>query len=322
MDLLGYIPSEKLLRVISDVEALDPGQHIQLQIVDRCILPPQANARMRIDTATNKVLVEISKADFNYNSDNTLESYSELLIAHELFHCWCDRNNIPELNAPASLSSEQTSLAKFVHNLVAHSIVHRKCIAYGFDLSIPSKDFHFTITKSPIIDPPNPKKHLLNALYNTEFYLYYDLLDDTIQYLLSKFPNTHKTTLLISKIIRSHPLDTAQSVRRCMLDLIRFIDKIQKVHPSLASSIILSLVRTEQDLSSPASALIDLRPQKINQQYYIRIYLKSDGIAFTSRTSESDLQQKQHCLQIAEQIKHLSLRDFLELYKIKFALTS
>ena len=73
---------------------------------------------------------------------------------------------------------------------------------------------------------------------------------------------------------------------------------------------------------SLASALIDLRPQKINQQYYIRIYLKSDGIAFTSRTSESDLQQKQHCLQIAEQIKHLSLRDFLELYKIKFALTS
>ena len=90
MDLLDYIPSEKLLKVISDVEALDPGQQIQLQIVDRRLLPPQANARMRIDNATNKVLVEISEADFKYNSDNILENYTELLIAHELFHCWCD----------------------------------------------------------------------------------------------------------------------------------------------------------------------------------------------------------------------------------------
>ena len=320
--MLGFIPSEKLLRVISDVEALDPGQHIQLQIVDRCLLPPQANARMRIDTATNKVLVEISKTDFNYNSDNTLESYSELLIAHELFHCWCDRNNIPELNAPASLSSEQTSLAKFVHNLVSHSIVHKKCIEYGFELSIPRKGFHTNIINAPVIDPPNPKDHLLNSLYNAEFYLYYDLLKDTVQYISSNFPYTHQTTLIICKTIQSYPLNTAQSVRRCMLDLIRFIDKIQKVHPSLSSSVILSLVLTEQNLSSPAPALIDLRPQKINQQYYIRIYLKSDGIAFTSLTSENDVQQKQHCLQITEEINHLNLREFLELYKIKFTLTS
>lgn len=305
MLILDRTMSEKLQNLFKKAQDLSNGE-IKIEIVPSQSLSPNSNAQL--------VGNVIKVADNVEIGNDSLSSYFEYVVAHELAHSILGSTEFPIVKLPNNLANTPVEEAvRYVHNLVEHNSVVKILKDYGFSFEEAARKFEQIVGTDDLRDVDDPVDRVLIGMMLSEYVLYYPLNTDWIENIKIKMPKTFEIIKEVTAMVKSIDTDSPLSQRLCQVSLINLFDRLTQVSPPLIELVILQPVICQDMLDKPANQYLKIISAEVLGELKVRIAWAKDNTIIDSYKCANTKEQLIKKAKLESMIKELLLKEFLRI---------
>lgn len=314
MKLFDHEVSNKLEELINEVASLEPDKIIKWELIDK--LPEPCITNYEGNELIPKIIMT---KDLIEENSVYLTPEAEIMLAHELLHIFLGRKKYPRVFSIKAINNPINHImADLICDLVENNIVFKELENRHFNLNLYKDRYNKYFYDWELEDPADARLHVIKAFRVAIFCLYLKN-DETFAYLENNFLNTVRTALKLKDVMQLSNPQSPDNCRRCMIKIIRLVDDLTNAIPPFAIRLGIDLSLSERQLGSYASQYIRCQKTPVgmigNGVELIQLVFV-DGFYFSFMTLDDDTILKD----LNDEIRALTLKDFLDTFNIAYAL--